>query len=941
MSIKRLNRFFGLKFERSFSLTTVLSVPFVLQTFTAVLLVGYFSYHNGQMAVNNLATQMRSEISKRIDQKLDSYLETPHQVNQTNLQAVKLGMLDLKDFQKTGQYFWNQLKIFDVSYINFGNTKGEFIGAGLEDGYKRISEKLSNKDYEIFSVDENGRRRSTVTIKPGAYPNEASWYTDAVKSQKPIWSEVYNWQDAPDIIAISASYPVYNSNKKLIGVLGVDLILSELSIFLRNIRISPKTQTFIIERNGMLVASSSKEPGYIIINNEAKRIKASQISTHLIRETAVLLNKQFPNLNNITTKTQLDFTFNNQKQFVQVTPWQDKYGIDWLIVIVVPECDFMAKINANNQNTILLCLLTLILAIIIEILTSCWIAAPIKELSFAAQRLTEEAVNSDFNSSNSFKDKDTNNINTHKITEFSVLSDLFTSMAQEIYNAFIALENANNQLEFRVKNRTKELQSALQKREQAEIALQKALVAANAASEAKTQFLSKVSHELRTPLNVILGFTQIMERDSCLTQEHRNNINIIHRSGNHLLQLINDVLSMSKIEAGKITVKTNSFDLLNFIKLLEEMLKIRAKSKNIKLIIQPQDNLPRYIKTDESKLRQILINLLGNAIKFTSKGSVTLKVNYSNYDFQPTLYFEIQDTGAGIEEAEISKLFVPFVQSQSGRESIEGTGLGLAISQKFVQAMGGDISIKSIYQQGSIFSFHIPVDLADDSQSIQKSAYRRIIGIDANQPKYRILIVEDMLENSILLTKMLTLVGFEVCTAANGSEGIEKYRNWQPHLICMDMLMPVMDGYEATRIIKQESTCIIIALTANAFEEQRAAIFAAGCDDLIYKPFTEEELLEKIAQHLGVQYIYENENNLPEVIEAPTHTIKLTSNNLNIMPREWLLELAEAAKTLDDKLVLNLIDQIPASETCLIQGLKDLVENFRLDIILDLIIVDE
>lgn len=459
MSIKRLNRFFGLKLERSFSLTTVLSVPFVLQTFTAVSLVGYFSYHNGQMAVNNLATQMRSEISKRIDQKLDSYLQTPHQVNQTNLQAVKLGMLDLEDFQKTGQYFWNQLQIFNVSYINFGNTKGEFIGAGLEDGYVRVSEKLNNNDYEIFSVDENGRRGSTVIIKPGGHPNEASWYTDAVKSQKPIWSEIYSWQDAPDVIAISSSYPVYNDNKKLIGVLGVDLILSELSTFLRNIRISPKAHTFIIERNGMLVASSSTDPGYVIVKGDVKRIKASQIRTPLIKETAIYLNKQFQNFHNITAATQLDFTFNNQKEFVQVTPWQDKYGINWIIVIAVPESDFMAKINANNHTTILLCLLTLILAIIIGILTSRWIAAPIKQLSFAAQILTEEAVNSDFNSSNSFKD--TNNINTHIITEFSVLSDLFTSMAQEIYNAFIALENANNKLEFRVKNRTKELQYAL------------------------------------------------------------------------------------------------------------------------------------------------------------------------------------------------------------------------------------------------------------------------------------------------------------------------------------------------------------------------------------------------------------------------------------------------------------------------------------------------
>lgn len=659
MFIERLNHIFCPKFKRSFSLTTVLSVPFVVQTFTAVSLVGYFSYHNGQMAVKNIATQMRSEISKRIDQKLDSYLAVPHQINQTNLQAVKLGILDLNDFQKTGQYFWNLLKIFDVSYINFGNTKGEFIGAGLENGYKRISEKLRNNDYEIFSVDENGKRTTTSIIKPGGHPNESSWHTDAVKSQKPIWSEIYNWQDTPDVVAISSSYPVYNSNQELIGVLGVDLILSELSIFLRNIRISPNAHTFIIERNGMLVASSSKEPGYVIVNNEVKRIKASQISTLLIKRTADFLEKQLKNFNNINTTNQFDFTFNNQKQFVQITPWQDKYGLNWLIVIVVPETDFMAKINANNQATIILCLLTLILAIIIGILTSRWIAAPIKELSFAAQILTEKAVQADFNSNN-LKNQIQNN-KTNRIYEFAILSDLFNSMAQEIYHAFQALENANNQLEFRVTLRTEELQSALRKREQAETALQQALIAANAASEAKSEFLSKVTHELRTPLNVILGFTQIMERDRCLTQEHRNNINIIYRSANHLLQLINDVLSMSKIEAGKITVKNNSFDLLEFLTSLEEMLQIRAKLKNVNLIFENNDYLPRYIKTDESKLRQILINLLGNAIKFTSKGSVTLKAVYYNHNEEPSLHFEIKDTGAGIAEAEIDKLFVPFV----------------------------------------------------------------------------------------------------------------------------------------------------------------------------------------------------------------------------------------------------------------------------------------
>lgn len=768
MCIKRLNRFFRY-FERYAALPTVLSVPFVVQTFTAVSLVGYFSYHNGQTAVKNLATQLRSEISKRIDQKLDSYLAIPHQINQTNLQAVKLGLLNLNDFQKTGQYFWNQLKVFNVGYINFGNTKGKFIGAGLEVGYERVSEKLANRPYQIISVDDNGRRQTVVKIKPNAYPNNASWYNDAVKSRKPVWSEIYNWQDSPDVVAVSSSYPVYNSSKQLIGVIGVDLILSEISTFLRNIRISPKAHTFIIERDGMLVASSSEEPVYKIINGEAQRIKASQINTPLIRETANYLNTKFQNLNNINDTKQIDFTFNHQKHFVQVTPWQDKYGLDWLIVVAVPESDFLAEINANNQATILLCFLTLILAIIIGILTSRWIAAPIKQLSNAAQLLAHKAVNSDFNI-NEFQ----NQTQTPRINEVAILSDIFNDMAQKIHTAFNELENINNQLESRVNERTLELQSVLKEREKAEIALQQALIAANAASQAKSEFLSKVSHELRTPLNVILGFAQVIERDN-LTSEQRNNINIINRSGKHLLQLINDVLSMSKIEAGRITIKNTCFDLLVFLNSINEMLQSKAKPKGLELIFV-LDKIPQYIKADESKLRQVLINLLSNAIKFTNKGSVTLNARLCSIDgeinnlsdcTQQAIHFDIQDTGAGIAETEIDNLFIPFVQSQTGREAVEGTGLGLTISQKFVEAMGGSISVKSVRNQGSTFSFKIPIKIANYSQTQEILTPRRIIGVEANQPKYRILIVEDVAESCLLLTKMLELIGFEVYTAAS------------------------------------------------------------------------------------------------------------------------------------------------------------------------------
>ena len=494
-------------------------------------------------------------------------------------------------------------------------------------------------------------------------------------------------------------------------------------------------------------------------------------------------------------------------------------------------------------------------------------------------------------------------------------------------------------------------------------ALEKAKLEAEAANRAKSQFLSKMSHELRTPLNAILGFTQVLAYDPSLSTEHQEYISIINRSGEHLLELINDILSMSKIEAGQVTLNENPFDLYHLLDSLEEMLQLKASSKGLQLIVERMTNLPQYVQTDESKLRQVLINLLGNAIKFTQRGSVTLRVGMGNRGWgigngaqlnqttnnqqQATIFFEVSDTGPGIAPNELGTLFDPFVQTETGRQSMEGTGLGLPISQQFVRMMGGEITVSSTLGQGAIFTFDIQVSLANAVEEKPLLSQGRVIGLEPNQPSYRILVVEDAAVNRKLLIKMLEPLEFEVREATNGQEGVALWESWAPHLIFMDIIMPVLDGYEATQQIKQTpkgQNTIIIALTASAFDEQREAILKAGCNDFIPKPFREDILFEKIANHLGVRYLYEADNR-STIAQWSTQPLMLTTDSaalanlresvLSAMPTEWVKKLYQAALSMDDQLIVELIQQIPQPQATLANTLINLVDNFRLDIIID------
>lgn len=466
--------------------------------------------------------------------------------------------------------------------------------------------------------------------------------------------------------------------------------------------------------------------------------------------------------------------------------------------------------------------------------------------------------------------------------------------------------------------------------------LAKAKEIAENANLAKSRFLANMSHELRTPLNAVLGFTQLMQRDESLSPENKQNLTIINRSGQNLLELIDDILEMSKIEAGQITLNENSFDLYYLLDSLEEMFSLKAKSRSLDLILNRDPDLPQYIKTDEGKLRQVLINLLSNAIKFTPEGSVSL---YAKTTTQKNrLYFAVEDTGVGISPDEIDKLFNPFEQTEAGRKSQEGTGLGLPISQNFVRLMGGELVVMTNIDRGTTFSFEIAFKLVETSE-IARTQKLRVIGLEANQPQYRILVVDDRLESRILLTKLLSSVGFQVKEAENGQAAITIWQNWEPHLIWMDMRMPILDGYEATRIIKAHTkgqAIAIIALTASAFEEERHLVLDAGCDDFVRKPFSEEVLWEKMAQHLGVRYIYAEPNALPTVAKNAS-AWELSPESLKVMPAEWLEQVYQAADRVNNKLLFGLIEQIPPEHKYLATELANLVSNFRCDKILDLI----
>lgn len=513
----------------------------------------------------------------------------------------------------------------------------------------------------------------------------------------------------------------------------------------------------------------------------------------------------------------------------------------------------------------------------------------------------------------------------------------------------------------------------LAKTQQQTIELLSAKEEADRANKAKSTFLAQMSHELRTPLNAILGFTQLMARDSNLSPEHRKQTNIINRSGEHLLSLINSILDMSKIEAERISLQVESFDLYRLLDMLYDMLFLKAATKGLILEFDRDDSLPQFVATDQNRLRQILLNLLSNALKFTDQGRVTLtaraiatpplaidhtspidgaalepgadRPSLSPSAIGPamptTLEFVVSDTGPGLSAAEMNQLFRPFQQTSVGLRSGQGSGLGLSIAREFALLLGGGITVESLPGQGTSFTVTIAAQQTSPSPTASNDQAGLITGLAAGQASYCILVADDHDDSRSLLISLLEKVGFTTVAAANGREAIALWQAHRPQAIFMDMKMPELDGYEASRAIKSlpgSDSTVIVALTASAFEQDREAILQAGCDDLICKPFNFTDLLTLLGDRLGVEYTY---------TAAPTPKTAPTGHNttddaallplLVAQPDEWRSQLRLAVTRGSDTQALKLLEQLPESMADLRILLAAWIDALRFDRVIELL----
>ncbi|MBW4682562.1 MAG: response regulator [Microcoleus vaginatus WJT46-NPBG5] len=840
MSTQFLNRLVA-RFPRQIPLQAVLIVPFILQIFAAVGLTGWLSFRNGQKAVNELTAQLQTAATARIEERFRPYLETPHIVNQINLDAIEQSLLRPRDLSSIESYLLKQLNLFQaVGYIQWGNEFGEFLGVARvrDDGTLNIeaADASTKNRLSTYTVNSKGHREKLLRDNGPYDPRKRPWYKSAMQQGKPGWSPVYLGYGTEEVVT-DAIVPVYDKNGRKLGVLGTTLFLSQIGDFLRNLKISPSAQSFIIERSGLLIASSTLDKPFVMRSGKAERVKATESKDILIRSTAEYLIKHFGNLNEINSSQSLTFQLENQQEFLQITPLRDNRGLDWLIVVVVPEADFMEQINQNTRTTMMLCIVALCVATGIGILTAGWISRPVLKLNQASQAIAK----GEFARLIVVKVKG--------ISELKTLAQSFTDMAGQLKASFVKLEAQNEELKH--------------------------------LDQLKDEFLANTSHELRTPLNGIIGIAESLIDGATgqLPAATTANLSLIASSGRRLSRLINDILDFSKLRHKNLELQLKPVDLRAIVHVVLTLSQPLITKKNLQLVNAIPVALPP-VEADEDRLQQILHNLVGNAIKFTPSGTITLSAGIVNTqpseatDNNPLttdngqIAITISDTGIGIPEDKFESIFESFEQAEgSSAREYGGTGLGLAITKKLVELHGGEISVKSQLGEGSQFTFTLPISQGQvestqpiaaisESSSLELALPLTLQDSEAplNEKQFKVLIVDDEPINRQVLVNHLCLYDYMLTQASNGQEVLKILEEgFIPDLILLDVMMPKMTGYEVCQQIRERFPAHELPIVMLTAKNQVADIvegFESGANDYLCKPIQKQEMLARIKTHL-------------------------------------------------------------------------------------------
>ncbi|MDZ8137744.1 MAG: ATP-binding protein [Nostoc sp. DedQUE04] len=720
---------------RAFSLHLVLIVPFVLQVFGIVGLVGYVSFKNGEKAVNDLADQLMERTSGEVNQHLDAYLSIPHKVIQLNADAINMGLLDVRDRLKVGKYFWHEMQAYDLTFISLNLATGEGTGAGRYDGKtvtiddNAIKTPSLPKNTKTYLTDNHGNPTKVMTTSTWDTVNELA-YTEPVKAGKPIWVRIYTYYDPayPPYIVASAGRPIYDASKKLIGVVGAEIHLLKLSEFLQKLNVSHFGQVFIMERDGMLVANSAQEKPFTVVNNQIKRLKAIDSPNPAVQNIAKQLQQRIPNFQSITNTQKLKVNVQGENFYVHIVPWRDQHGLDWLVVVGIPEKTYMAQIHANTQISILLCFGALIVATTIGIFTSRWIAHPILRLNQTTQAIAFGDLQQTLEEGN--------------INELNTLAHSFNHMAGQLRESFVALENSNAELEARVEQRTVELKTAL-----SELQRTQAQVVQSEKMSSLGQLVAGIAHEINNPVNFIHGnltyldeYTENLLQMIYLYQER-------HSSHDPEIQalaekidlefLVEDLQKMlSSMKMGTERIRNIVLSLRNFSRMDEAefktvdihegiestllILQHRLKDKPDRSaieVIKDYGNLPQ-VECYPGQLNQVLMNILVNAIDALDEADIKrtsqqiqenpsqITIRTSVVDSQ-SIEIAIADNAQGMPESVQNRIFDPFFTTKPVGK---GTGMGMAISYQIItEKHGGKLLCFSSLGQGTNFIIQVPI----------------------------------------------------------------------------------------------------------------------------------------------------------------------------------------------------------------------------------------